>query len=130
MEWGRSRSGCYLCFYQQKIEWVRLEETHPDLSELAKEYEEKSILYGDQIYWCQNESIAELEKPERVATIKASWVVSQERNRARRKNMPLVETLGGLEPEDAHLRDGCLIFLALKVFFAMNSHDHKNTNTQ
>ena len=22
--WGRSRSGCFFCFYQQKIEWVRL----------------------------------------------------------------------------------------------------------
>lgn len=22
-EWGRSRSGCFFCFYQQKIEWVR-----------------------------------------------------------------------------------------------------------
>ena len=24
MAWGRTRSGCYFCFYQQKIEWVRL----------------------------------------------------------------------------------------------------------
>ena len=29
MDWGRSRSGCFFCFYQQKIEWVRLLETHP-----------------------------------------------------------------------------------------------------
>ena len=38
-KWGRSRSGCYFCFYQQKIEWVRLKETHPDLFEEAKKYE-------------------------------------------------------------------------------------------
>ena len=29
-EW-RSRSGCYFCFFQQKGEWVRLRERHPDL---------------------------------------------------------------------------------------------------
>ena len=27
----RSRSGCYFCFFQQKIEWVWLLEQHPDL---------------------------------------------------------------------------------------------------
>ena len=37
--WGRTRSGCFFCFYQQKIEWVRLKETHPDLFEEAKKYE-------------------------------------------------------------------------------------------
>ena len=37
-EW-RSRSGCYFCFFQQKGEWVRLRERHPDLFELAKGYE-------------------------------------------------------------------------------------------
>ena len=37
--WGRSRSGCFFCFYQQRIEWVRLKERHPDLFEAAKAYE-------------------------------------------------------------------------------------------
>ena len=36
MEWGRSRSGCYFCFYQQKIEWVRLREHHPKYFARAK----------------------------------------------------------------------------------------------
>ena len=27
---NRSRSGCFFCFYQQKIEWVWLYEQHPD----------------------------------------------------------------------------------------------------
>jgi 3'-phosphoadenosine 5'-phosphosulfate sulfotransferase (PAPS reductase)/FAD synthetase len=110
MEWGRSRSGCYFCFYQQKIEWVRLREEHPDLFQRAKEYEEKSVLYGDQFYWCQNESLAELERDERVAEIKANWELSQVRQRATRKNVALVVTLGGFQQEDdQHLRDGCLI---------------------
>ena len=29
--YNRSRSGCYFCFFQQKIEWVWLFEQHPDL---------------------------------------------------------------------------------------------------
>lgn len=110
MEWGRSRSGCYFCFYQQKIEWVRLKEHHPDLFEKAKEYEAKPTTSGEYFYWCQNESLAELERPERVAAIKANWATTQARNRAKMKNRPLVETLAGLGPDDdAHLRDGCLV---------------------
>jgi 3'-phosphoadenosine 5'-phosphosulfate sulfotransferase (PAPS reductase)/FAD synthetase len=110
MEWGRSRSGCYFCFYQQKIEWVRLKETHPDLFARAKEYEEKSVLYGEQFYWCHSETLAELELPERMAEIKANWDLSQARQLTKRRNIPLVETLGGLEQEDAsNLREGCLI---------------------
>ncbi|MBA7465119.1 hypothetical protein ES707_00281 [subsurface metagenome] len=110
MAWGRSRSGCYFCFYQQKIEWVRLKERHPDLFERAKEYEERSLGFGEQFYWCRSESLAQLERPERVAEIKRNWEASEAKKRASRKNLALVETLGGLEPEDdGHLRDGCLV---------------------
>lgn len=110
MEWGRTRSGCYFCFYQQKIEWVRLYETHPDLYALAQGYEEKAVEFGEQFYWCQNETLADLVKPERREQIKRNWEISEARKRARRKNVALVETLGGLEPEDdPGLRDGCLI---------------------
>ncbi len=35
----RSRSGCTFCFYQQKIEWLRLKEIYPDAFEEAKSYE-------------------------------------------------------------------------------------------
>jgi 3'-phosphoadenosine 5'-phosphosulfate sulfotransferase (PAPS reductase)/FAD synthetase len=45
-EW-RSRSGCYFCFYQQIGEWQGLKERHPDLFELAKEYEEGSFTWVD-----------------------------------------------------------------------------------
>lgn len=110
MQWGRSRSGCYFCFYQQKIEWVRLREVHPDLFQLAKDYEEKSVLFGEQFYWCQTESLAELEQPERIAAIKANHESMEARKRAKRTNLPLVTTLGGLQEEDPpHLRDGCLV---------------------
>jgi 3'-phosphoadenosine 5'-phosphosulfate sulfotransferase (PAPS reductase)/FAD synthetase len=110
MDWGRSRSGCYFCFYQQKIEWVRLLETHPSYFELAQAYEEKAVQFGEQFFWCQNEPLRELAKPERVAKIKADWEKAQARKKANRKALSLVETLGGLEVEDdSHLRDGCLV---------------------
>jgi hypothetical protein len=110
MAWGRSRSGCFFCFYQQKIEWVRLRDVHPDLFQLAKDYEEKSLQFGQQFYWCQNESLAELEKPERLAEIKHKWELSEAKKKAKRGNRTLVETLGGLEEaDDPGLRDGCLI---------------------
>jgi hypothetical protein len=110
MAWGRTRSGCYFCFYQQKIEWVRLRETHPDLFAQAKAYEEQSVLHGEVFNWNQHESLAQLERPERMAEIKANWDATQARKRGQRKNLPLVETLGGLVVDDEPGEpEGCLI---------------------
>lgn len=44
-EW-RSRSGCYFCFFQQRIEWVGLLENHPSLYEKAMEFEKTDIEMG------------------------------------------------------------------------------------
>lgn len=110
MAWGRSRSGCFFCFYQQKIEWVRLLETHPDYFQLAMDYEEKAVQFGEQFYWCKSESLRELSRSERVQAIKDNWEKSEARRKASRKNVSLAESLGGLEPDDdPHLRDGCLV---------------------
>lgn len=110
MAWGRTRSGCFFCFYQQKIEWVRLKRIHPKMFEEAKRYEEQSVLHGDEFFWNDDEPLAQLERPERVAEIEANWEAAQARKRAQRKNLTLVETLGGLTIDDEpHERDGCLI---------------------
>ncbi len=110
MEWGRSRSGCFFCFYQQKIEWVRLLETHPKYYDLAMGYEEKAVQVGEQFYWCKNEPLRELMRPERVQAIKDNWEKAEAKRKANRRNISLAETLGGLAPEDdPHLRDGCLV---------------------
>ena len=61
--YSRSRSGCYFCFYQQKIEWVWLLEQHTELFEKAIEYEK------DGYSWME-ESLKDLKKPERVTSIK------------------------------------------------------------
>lgn len=37
--YGRSRSGCFFCFFQQKMEWIWLFENHLDKFLLAEQYE-------------------------------------------------------------------------------------------
>ena len=68
--YARSRSGCFFCFFQQKIEWVWLYEQHPDLFEKAIEYENEK----EGFTWNQNESLRELIRPERLEAIKKEYV--------------------------------------------------------
>lgn len=42
-----SRSGCFMCFYQRNIEWVRLSEKYPDLFERAVRMENGVIELND-----------------------------------------------------------------------------------
>jgi 3'-phosphoadenosine 5'-phosphosulfate sulfotransferase (PAPS reductase)/FAD synthetase len=49
-EW-RSRSGCTFCFFQQKIEWVRLRERHPIAFEEAKALEKTALEQGSPFTW-------------------------------------------------------------------------------
>ena len=80
-EW-RSRSGCTFCFFQQKIEWVRLKERHPDKFEEAKVLEKNALEHGSPFTWSSGESLAELEQPERVAQIMADYEKRRARNLA------------------------------------------------
>ena len=66
----RTRSGCTFCFFQQKIEWVRLRERHPEAFEEAKKYEKTAIDHGSPFTWSQGESLAELEEPARQKQIR------------------------------------------------------------
>ncbi len=106
-EWGRSRSGCYFCFYQQKIEWVRLKNKYPAEFEKAKAYEKPNRINGQVFYW-GDEPLESLERPERMAEIEENWRQTQERRRGRRANRPLVEVLGGLEVDEPP-SEGCMI---------------------
>lgn len=67
----RSRSGCTFCFYQQKIEWARLLEEHPNAFEEAKRYEKNALEHGSPFTWSQGESLDELAKPLRLQQIRA-----------------------------------------------------------
>ncbi len=85
----RSRSGCTFCFYQQKIEWVRLAENHPDRFAEAVDYEKTALRDGSPFTWSQGESLTELIEPERVANIKADYEKRRERLRRNRRINPL-----------------------------------------
>lgn len=87
-EW-RSRSGCTFCFFQQKIEWVRLKERHPEAFEEAKRYEKLAIDNDSPFTWSQGESLPELEKPERVQQIKEDYEKRKARHLASIKPNPL-----------------------------------------
>lgn len=85
----RSRSGCTFCFYQQKIEWVRLAENHPDRFAEAIDYEKTALKDGSPFTWSQGESLTELIAPDRVEQIKADYEKRQERLRRIRRVNPL-----------------------------------------
>ncbi len=72
--YSRSRSGCFFCFYQQKIEWVWLYETHNDLFLKAMEYEK------DGYSWMDSETLEELARPERIAGIKKEHYLRMHKN--------------------------------------------------
>lgn len=85
----RSRSGCTFCFFQQKIEWVRLMDRHPEAFEEAKTYEKTAVDNGSPFTWSQGESLEELAKPDRVAKIKADHELRLKRMKAKLLKNPL-----------------------------------------
>ncbi|MGK5020936.1 phosphoadenosine phosphosulfate reductase domain-containing protein [Janthinobacterium sp. LB2P10] len=95
----RSRSGCTFCFFQQKIEWVRLKERHPDAFEEAKQYEKNALEHGSPFTWTQGEPLDELEKPARVIQIVTDFERRKQRDLANRPINPLrpVETLEDID---------------------------------
>jgi 3'-phosphoadenosine 5'-phosphosulfate sulfotransferase (PAPS reductase)/FAD synthetase len=107
-QWGRTRSGCFFCFYQQKIEWVRLKQKYPNRYEEAKAYEKPNAINGNIFYWNSDESLEDIEKPERMAEIEEEWVKAQARYKRAAGNQPLISTLAGYEDE-ALTRRGCTI---------------------
>lgn len=103
----RSRSGCYFCFFQQRIEWVGLLEHHPKEFEEAKKYEKLAIDSGCRYTWTQRESLDELSRPERIAQIEAEHrrrIAAAQRKVA---GTSLMQILGDVLDEDEER--ACLI---------------------
>tara|TARA_R110002096_G_scaffold435740_1_gene662346 strand:+ start:2099 stop:3238 length:1140 start_codon:yes stop_codon:yes gene_type:complete len=95
-EYARSRSGCFFCFFQQKIEWIWLYEQHPELYKEAIKYENADEMFT----WVPNESLEELIEPRRVKQIKLGHI--QRSNKKESKSSPyLLDILEDTE------RDGC-----------------------
>ena len=104
----RTRSGCYFCFFQRKSEWVGLLEQHPDLFELAKEYEKFDHETGERFTWCQGESLEELSQPERIAQIKANTEKAMASQKTAKPNRRLIEILTDVH-DDEDDEEPCLI---------------------
>ena len=77
-QYARSRSGCFFCFYQQKIEWVWLYEQHPDKFKEAMEYEN----VDEAFTWNQHESLEDLIHPERIKQIKLEHLKRMDRQKS------------------------------------------------
>jgi len=86
--YSRSRSGCFFCFFQQKIEWVWLFENHRELFEQAKRYEK------DGYSWQQGETLEELSQPARVNMIKEEHFKRRMRQKAKFRSPNLIDILG------------------------------------
>jgi 3'-phosphoadenosine 5'-phosphosulfate sulfotransferase (PAPS reductase)/FAD synthetase len=89
--YNRSRSGCFFCFFQQKIEWVWLYEQNPTKFFLAMEYEK------DGYTWMQNERLEELIAPERIKQIKEEFLTKQTLAKQRKQSGKLIDILDAEE---------------------------------
>ena len=105
--WGRTRSGCFFCFYQQKIEWVRLLETYPDLFDEAAKYEVEYAPTGNLFTWSNGETLEALRQPERIAQIKQEAVVRAAR-RAGKERQSLADVFRA-ERDELEAETGCVI---------------------
>lgn len=85
----RTRSGCTFCFFQQKIEWVRLKREHPEAYEDAKRYEKTALEHGSPFTWSQGESLIDLEQPDRIKAVELEFEQRRARLLARRRANPL-----------------------------------------
>ena len=98
----RTRSGCTFCFFQQKIEWVRLREEHPEAFEEAKAYEKNALDDGSPFTWSQGESLDELERPERIEQIRQDHAERLARMQSRIQSNPLRPDSDPLDIDDLY----------------------------
>ena len=104
-EW-RSRSGCYFCFFQQRVEWVGLLENHPTLYEKAKKFEKEDSDTGERYTWSAKESLVELQNPDRIIKIKEEYARRQE---ALKQKHQANQTLAQIFSSEDAESEGCLI---------------------
>lgn len=106
----RTRSGCYFCFYQRRIEWVNLLEHHPELFAKAKTFEKTDQKTGKRFTWIKGMSLDELEQ--KAPEIKARYAKKLGKKLASGEKLSLTDAsifetvMQELEPEQA---DSCSI---------------------
>jgi len=103
----RSRSGCYFCFFQRRVEWIKLKHNHPELFQQAKAYEKTSNDNGKQFTWVQGIPLSEMEKLE-------DEILKKHEDRlthriSRMSNRPLSQVFGAIDDEDDSCDPSCII---------------------
>lgn len=101
----RSRSGCTFCFFQQKIEWVKLRQRHPEAFEEAKGYEKSAMEHGSPFTWSHGESLSDLERPERIEQIVQDFERRKARELANRPVNPLRPIESIIDVDDLYGED-------------------------
>jgi hypothetical protein len=64
---------------------------------------------GKPFYWCGDEPLVELERPERMEEIKRNWADKQEKAKRKVTKKLLVSILGGSDWDEEGEKEGCLI---------------------
>lgn len=82
-KYNRSRSGCFFCFFQKKIEWVWLYEQNPAKFFQAMAYEK------DGYTWMKDEKLEELIAPNRLNEIKEKFLIQQKDSKENRTTLKL-----------------------------------------
>ena len=72
----RKRSGCYFCFYQSCMDWLKLYENHPDLYEKAMKYEYNDCteIKNGRMGFNMEYSLKDMIKPENIKRIKEKYL--------------------------------------------------------
>ena len=98
IEYFRSRSGCYFCFFMRQIEWVWLWEKHPDEYKKAMEFEKSGYS------WIKDMPLSELIQPENIDRIKKSYKrMEEQRKKQPIKNGTMMEEMDFISQHDKML---------------------------
>lgn len=98
IEYFRSRSGCYFCFFMRQIEWVWLWEKHPDEFKKAMEFEKSGYT------WIKDMPLAKLIEAENIDRIKKSYKkMEEQRKKQPIKNGTMMEEMNFISEHDKML---------------------------
>ena len=95
IEYFRSRSGCYFCFFMRQIEWVWLWEKHPDEYKKAMEFEKSGYS------WIRDMPLSKLIEPDNIDKIKKSYKrMEEQRKKQPIKNGTMMEEMDFISQHD------------------------------
>lgn len=98
IEYFRSRSGCYFCFFMRQIEWVWLYEQHPEKFKAAMKYEKSGYT------WIKDMPLSELIKPENIDKIKKTYkAIEEQKKKQQIKNGTMFEEMDFISKHDKML---------------------------